>query len=397
MISTSLSSMRFPPKTESEFLHRYHLRAAKNSKLVMMLGLLLYTVGAQLADDPWYLRLIGLIGPIVGLILCETKSFYKYTQTLGTAGYITFFVLLDASLSHAKPSFHTGYLSFITMMNVFVVYTMLRLFFLPSIVAALALTAAHILLLQSRGASTETIEAVAIGLFMANFVGSITSYQFERSFRQMFADKEDLTREHTLQERLLENILPRDIGIKLRNNFQDVVIECPDVIVLSADLANFTTFSTNVSAENLVGFLNEVYTEFDGLADRYKMTKVKTIGDAFILVSGVHSAPDLISCVNMAVSMRTALRTIVATREIDIDIRIGIARGTCSAGVVGELRPKFDVWGPAVTEAEQLEKTTKKGLIALSTQLQNQLLALREGRELLARADQPTADISTAT
>jgi len=185
-----------------------------------------------------------------------------------------------------------------------------------------------------------------------------------------------------MQERLLGNMLPGEVGSSLRHQFQDVMIECPDVIVLSADLTNFTAYSSNVSAGELVNFLNETYTAFDALADEFHMTKIKTIGDAVILASGIHGKADLSACVKMAISMRSTLHTITAKYQAGIDIRIGIARGACSTGVVGELRPKFDIWGPAVAAAERIERQAARGTIALSSELQAQLVAMGDEYDL---------------
>jgi class 3 adenylate cyclase len=372
---------------EAEFQRRYHLRAAKNTRLMMLLGLIIYQVGALVGGDSWKVALIGFVGPVLGWFLCDVKFFHRHAQTIGPVGYVLFFVLMDAAYSMEKATYASGGVSFLPMMNVFVLYTMMRMFLLPSIVSAVAISVAHVVLLQKAGAGAETIENVVIGLMLAHMVGVFTSYQFERNFRQMFADKEKLTREHAIQERLLENILPRDIGSKLRNHFQDEVIDCPDVIVLSADLANFTAYASRVSAGELVGFLNDIYTEFDGLADRFRMTKIKTMGDAVILASGIHGEPDLKACVLMAVAMRTALQEISAQHGAGVDIRIGIARGAGAAGVVGELRPKFDLWGPVVAEAERMEKQSRNGEINLSSRLRTELSASGPGQDLLRQVD----------
>lgn len=390
MIHTSIKSMRFPPEMEKEFQRRYHLRAAKNTQLMMLLAIVIYQAGTAFSNDPWYMRVLGFVGPAVGWILCEIKAFHKFAQTAGTLGYVAFFIAIDYMLSITKPLYVTGYTSFIVMMNVFVLYTMMRMFLVPSIIASIAISVAHIILLQSNGASGETVETTSIGLIIANVIGVFASYNFERNFRRMFADKEVLSREHKVQERLLENILPREIGSKLRSHFQDVVIDYPEVIVLSADLANFTAYSARVSAGELVAFLNEVYTEFDALADLHKMTKIKTMGDAVILATGIHAAPDILACVKMAVSMRASLQEIELKHNTGVDLRIGIAHGPCSAGVVGELRPKFDLWGPAVTDAEALERKTSSGSIAIAEELRAVLSTTVEGRHMLARADRST-------
>ena len=99
------------------------------------------------------------------------------------------------------------------------------------------------------------------------------------------------------------------------------------------------------------------------------IAKVKTLGDAIILASGLYDRTDPDAAVQLAQAMREAVRDYFEQNEIDLDIRIGVGRGSCSAGVMGELRPKFDLWGPAVVEAERLEREAQNGTYQLSEHL----------------------------
>jgi class 3 adenylate cyclase len=368
---TSPEWLRFKDNArEAEFYVRYHVRAQKNTRLLMVTAGVLHGLAAMFHDNSLPLLVLLYSGFAGGWFIVGWRVFHRFAQTVAPALVGLFFVGVDFLLV-GKPDFLHGGTSFLAGIYVFIAYTMLRFFFVPSVFLGLFISFSHVFLLYQYGSDEGTIYRAATILFVINVLGAMISLRFESNFRRMFLAKSEFMEEKAEQDLLLNNVLPKSVGERLRENFEDVVIFCPDVIILSADLANFTAYSSSVTAQQLVSFLNKIYSEFDLLADQYGLMKIKTLGDAILLASGIQGDTDPESCLRMAVSMRDTLQRIARETGAPVDIRIGLASGSCHAGVIGESRPKFDVWGPAVKAAEIQEKRSRNGEISVDARVSN--------------------------
>lgn len=167
-------------------------------------------------------------------------------------------------------------------------------------------------------------------------------------------EQERLAREN---ERLLLNILPEPIADRLREGESLIADRFDDVTLMFADIVEFTRLSASLSPQELVGVLNEVFTVFDGLVDRYGLEKVKTIGDAYMVVGGMPERsddhPERVTA--MALDLAEAVGRIDAARRLGITFRIGIHCGPVVAGVIGTRKFIYDVWGDTVNMASRME------------------------------------------
>ena len=188
-------------------------------------------------------------------------------------------------------------------------------------------------------------------------------------------DRAILAREN---ERLLLNILPEPIAARLRGGEPMIADRFEDVTLLFADIAEFTQMSAAMSPGELVQILNDVFTVFDELVDRHGLEKVKTIGDAYMVVGGIpEPTPDHTERIAaMALELAAAVQGIEAARRLGIEFRIGIHRGPVVAGVIGTRKFIYDVWGDTVNVASRMESHGVPGRIQVTGAVHERL----EGR-----------------
>jgi adenylate cyclase len=164
----------------------------------------------------------------------------------------------------------------------------------------------------------------------------------------------------TAQERaetLLLNILPGSIAERLKDSPQTIADQFPAASVLFADVVDFTPRSDGLTAAEVVGLLDRLFGEFDTLAERYGLEKIKTIGDAYMVASGVPDPrPDHARVLALlALDMAAATRSDGPVGDLDLVLRIGINSGPVVAGVIGRKRFLYDLWGDAVNTASRME------------------------------------------
>jgi adenylate cyclase len=165
---------------------------------------------------------------------------------------------------------------------------------------------------------------------------------------------------------LLTNILPASIADRLKNPATDVIADSyDDASVLFADIADFTERASQAVPSELVEFLNRLYTDLDGLADRRGLEKIKTSGDCYMVVSGVPDPrPDhLEALARLALDIVDTVAGLRDPLGQPVSLRIGLAAGPVVAGVVGARRFFYDVWGDAVNLAARMESTDREGRI----------------------------------
>jgi class 3 adenylate cyclase len=178
-------------------------------------------------------------------------------------------------------------------------------------------------------------------------------------------ERERLAREN---ERLLLNILPSPIAERLREGEPLIADRFDDVTLMFADIVEFTRLSASMSPHELVSVLNEVFTVFDSLVDRYGLEKVKTIGDAYMVVGGLPERsddhPERVTA--MALDLAESVGRIEAATRLGITFRIGIHSGPVVAGVIGTRKFIYDVWGDTVNMASRMESLGVPGRVQVT-------------------------------
>ena len=182
---------------------------------------------------------------------------------------------------------------------------------------------------------------------------AITAYHYK-----LITDAErNLELEHQRSEGLLLNILPASIAERLKNKEKPIADQIDDASVLFADLIGFTELADKIPHERVVELLDKLFSEFDRIASKHGLEKIKTIGDSYMVAGGVpqplpghHSA--VAAC---ALEMLEYMSGRPAPEALNLGIRIGIHTGPVVAGVICEKKFAYDVWGDTVNTASRME------------------------------------------
>jgi guanylate cyclase len=174
--------------------------------------------------------------------------------------------------------------------------------------------------------------------------------------------------EQARSEKLLLNILPAPIAVRLKENDMRIADHYEAVTVMFADLVNFTQMSEKMPPAQLIDLLSKIFSRFDQLAEKYQVEKIKTIGDAYMAVSGAPVACDdhAQRIAAMALDMRSELNELSAQTGLDLKMRIGINTGDVVAGVIGSSKFSYDLWGDTVNMASRMEETSLPDAIQVS-------------------------------
>jgi adenylate cyclase len=183
--------------------------------------------------------------------------------------------------------------------------------------------------------------------------------------RQMMQEIRDAKERN---EALLLSILPKAVVDRINDGANMVADHISEATILFADLVDFTPFAAGLPPADVVGFLNLIFSEFDRLAERFGAEKIKTIGDAYMVAVGIPEPRDdhAEACARLALAMREALETIKAETGAPVRLRIGLHCGPAVAGVIGERKFAYDVWGSTVNIASRMESHGLPGRIHVS-------------------------------
>jgi class 3 adenylate cyclase/signal transduction histidine kinase len=163
--------------------------------------------------------------------------------------------------------------------------------------------------------------------------------------------------EQEKSEKLLLNILPKPVADRLKKGERTIADSFPEVTVLFSDLVGFTQMSAGIAPTELVERLNEIFLSFDILTELHNLEKIKTIGDAYMLVGGLPTprADHVEAVADMAIDMADAIDRLNKQNGSNIRIRVGIHTGPVVAGVIGKNKFNYDLWGDAVNIASRME------------------------------------------
>jgi PAS domain S-box-containing protein len=189
----------------------------------------------------------------------------------------------------------------------------------------------------------------------------------KRAEAELQAAKAMAEAEHEKSESLLLNILPRDIAALLKRGDAVIAEHFDSASILFADLVNFTPFSAQLSPDELIGLLNEIFSYFDQLVDHYGLEKIKTIGDCYMVASGVpvSRADHAQALARLALDIQAYM----ASRQFlghSLQFRIGINSGPVVAGVIGRKKFIYDLWGDTVNMASRMESHGIGGCIQIT-------------------------------
>jgi adenylate cyclase len=181
--------------------------------------------------------------------------------------------------------------------------------------------------------------------------------------------------EQQVSERLLLNVLPYPIAERLKANPTVIADSFQEATVLFADIVEFSRFSSGMNPERLVAVLDEIFTDFDSIADNRGLEKIKTVGDAYMAAAGlpVAAVDHAARAAHMALDMLDALAGFNARNGYSLQLRIGINSGAVVAGVIGKRKFIYDLWGDAVNTASRMESHSVAGRVQVTDATRRQL------------------------
>jgi class 3 adenylate cyclase len=184
-----------------------------------------------------------------------------------------------------------------------------------------------------------------------------------------------LVEEQQKSERVLLNVLPSSIAQRLKNQQGLIADGHADVTVMFADLVNFTQLTESLAPEQMVGLLNTVFSGFDDLCEKYGVEKIKTIGDAYMVVGGLtrNKADYTRDVADLSLEMREFVTNNPGLSRYKLGIHTGIATGPVVAGVIGTKRFIYDLWGDTVNIASRLTDEAVPGVIQVDKVTYNRI------------------------
>ena len=215
---------------------------------------------------------------------------------------------------------------------------------------------------------------------LATMVYWLLSFAFAeraRSRARLEVAHAKLQQEQDRSERLLLNILPAPIAERLKRSNAEIADGYAEVTVMFADIVSFTQIAEHMTPAEVFALLNRMFSEFDMIAERHGLEKIKTIGDAYMVAGGLNgSEADFIGAVaELALDMRDVVADGYAVENKPLQLRIGIGTGPVVAGVIGRKKFIYDLWGDTVNIASRITSEGVPGAIHVD---ESTFLRLRE-------------------
>jgi class 3 adenylate cyclase len=366
---------------QRRFLHQ-RLHLVLSLAILAYLTFILFTLSRQGNGLPeqakGWLMMAGIIEAGLWLCLWIHRSRWGYQHPavifLGTSWLITLVEQIWASLNgFALPGLYSWTLTFLVQATLVPVRWRLH------VISQLGVFAYYygVNTWLSLRVPTDLVADGRQGLYLIWFClfcsGSV--YLYERLQRSEFFARRELEIERNRSERLLLNILPEAVAQKLKQDQRTIAESFAEASVLFADVVGFTELSSGIPPRELVELLNQIFSQFDALAEKHQLEKIKTIGDSYMVVGGlpIERSDHLMAIANMALDMQQAIAQVITPSGKPLQIRIGINTGPVVAGVIGRKKFIYDLWGDTVNVASRMESQGIAGGIQVTEAVYEQL------------------------
>ena len=374
--------LRFPSMLEARFREDYFERWLKTNRSAFVGGLIVLAgfgiVDLWAAPDSlgtvWLLRFAIGCSAVFFLLLLSFTPLYRRIMQPATAFVVALvgviITLMELAMRPGEPGYNL-YVFGIALVAFFG-YAAPRLRFWYAVAAGWTAVLSswwvgidHSVWQQSQAAVRFVIlEAFLLG---SSVIGTFASYFLESGARRAFLQQLVIEQEQERSEALLLNVLPAVIADRLKGG-EEVSDAFDEVSVLFADIVEFTPLSARLSPHEIVTLLNDVFSRFDELAERHGLEKIKTMGDAYMVVGGVPTPrPDHAERIaEMALDMQVEAGRMSEELGRSIQLRIGSNTGPVVAGVIGRRKFSYDLWGDTVNTASRMQAAATPGSIQVT-------------------------------
>jgi guanylate cyclase len=218
--------------------------------------------------------------------------------------------------------------------------------------------------------SNNLSEGLVIAFFVLNLgaVSAITFVLLQYFVRQKELAYRLLHIEQDRSESLLLNVLPREIAARLKDGERTIADHHPSVSILFADMASFTPLTNELTPGEMVELLNNIYSHFDSLIEKFGAEKIRVIGDNYMIAAGLPRprADHAQTLARLALEMNAYVDTLPPIGARRLAFRFGINSGPVVAGVIGHKKFAYDVWGDTVNTASRMESQGEPGKIQIT-------------------------------
>jgi len=306
---------------------------------------------------------------VVGFALTFTRSFERIWEWVSVAiagGTLVLWVYYVSNVLTLPVEY--GYVGVI-LITAFT-YTLLRLrFVLVALITAIGI-ATYLPYAFSAPFIADASRTLAI-LYLISFgsLGMLAAYRMERFTRELFLRERQLDRERSRSDGLLLNTFPEAIVQQLKTTSGGRIAQRFDqVTVMFVDAVGSTEQAARSSPEAFADALDDLFRRFDQLVERHGLEKIKTIGDAYVAVGGapIPIADHVEASCAMALDVLDEAGRVTWPSGDPIAVRVGVATGPAVAGVIGDLRFAYDLWGDTVNLANRLEEHAPHGRALVS-------------------------------
>ena len=366
------------PEAEKAFLQDYRTASRRQAFVAAAFGAFAFTgfgLWDMTAYEPQFANSLlvirfGFIVPafLLVMIACKVKGLSKHMFSLITAASLASGLGIVAQIHILPNEVRVNDVSGLVLVIVFI-YSNSRLRTLPAACVGAAILLGY--LIETNFLTyMSNLDRIMGGLMVsvANVLGVFVGYNLERSIRSEWKKSQRLDLERRKTEDLLLRTLPPSIAARLKDGYDRLIADSFDeATVLFADLVGFTAISEKVAAKDIVLSLNDLYSRFDFLTEKHGLEKIKTIGDAYMAVGGVPQP----RADHAEAIIRLALDMMIETKHFSIGgysikLRIGIQSGPVVAGVIGQKRLLYDLWGDTVNTASRMESHSLPGEIHIA-------------------------------
>jgi class 3 adenylate cyclase len=223
------------------------------------------------------------------------------------------------------------------------------------------------------GSTAKALDAslyptMALNVVTSFIIGSFVAYWLDRSERSRFAAVAETARANQKSETALYASMPRHVVEKIARDERPIAEPYVEAVVVLADLAAFNTLARRIGPKETVRVLDRVFTAFDELGEKYKLVRVRTVGDSYMAVGGAYQgahggAPE---AAHLALDMIGVVEDAARTFDLPLAVRIGVHVGPLIGGVVGRASPIYDFWGDTLNVVNELEAAGETGKIHCS-------------------------------
>ena len=373
--------LHFTPDLEASFTEDHFSRSLAFIRFALILAIVLYAVFGVLdlfivpdeARSIWVIR-YAIVCPafLAALGLTFTHWFKPVAQAilLAVAALCGLGIVAMVAIANSSASalYYAGLLLVIPW-----AYSVLRLRFLYATAAAATILVGYeIVAIWVKHTAPDILVNNNFFFVSSVIVGMAAGYTIERGMRAEFLQRRLIDRERDRSDALLLNVLPQAIIDRLKAQgeagSQRRLADTLEVTVLFADAVGFTEQAAKTQADDLVAGLDSLFSRFDALADRYGLEKIKTVGDAYMAVAGAPEPhPDHAeAAADMALAIMEELEDARWPSGDPILVRVGLASGPAVAGVIGQRKFAYDLWGDTVNLASRLQSQGQPGRILAS-------------------------------